>query len=189
MLGETPDLGRSASEGAAAVAALPQEEHPTRRLRDIGDAMALSGGCPPAVTATPSVRRSAWMWPGAAALLGLALTALAHRPLPASGRRLLPRSRASESRLPRRCAPPRRQGLSPSRPMAANFVFGAGWESVIRPSCGRSTPSRRGRSPVRKSMVWFLRRSGHPTAGSWPSTTARGGSENRYHRRTSANHL
>jgi Tol biopolymer transport system component len=52
------------------------EKDPKRRLRDIGDAMALmeDASQPAAVT---SVRRASWLWPSAAALLGVALASLA----------------------------------------------------------------------------------------------------------------
>ena len=45
------------------------EKDPKRRLRDIGDAMALLEEAPQFATGAPSARRAAWMWPSAAALL------------------------------------------------------------------------------------------------------------------------
>ena len=130
VLKETPDL-----EGVPAKARpllrRCLEKDPARRLRDIGDAMALLEDAPHAVTATPSVRRSAWMWPGAAALLGLALTALAivhyrERPPtpPAPTRFQIP--------------PPEKVSLRADSPFAVSpdgrkFVFGAaGSDNVIR---------------------------------------------------------
>ena len=69
-------MGGSAGEGAAAAATVPEKD-PKRRLRDIGDAMALLEEAPQSAPGAPSARRAAWMWPSAAALLVVALASLA----------------------------------------------------------------------------------------------------------------
>ena len=152
------------------------EKDPKRRLRDIGDAMALLEEAPQSATAAPSVPTC-----------GVAVAGrggAARRRTGLAGRRPLPRAAAGSTRAHAVPDPASRQGRSRVASPFAVSPDGRNWCSppLVRtmwPACGfgRSTRSRRTRSPVRKSRRGFLsRRSGRPTAGSWPSTTAEGSS-------------
>ena len=107
------------------------EKDPKRRLRDIGDAMALLEDAPQSATAAPSARRAAWMWPSAAALLGVALASLA-----VVHYRERPPTPPAPTRF--QILPPEKVSLRADSPFAVSpdgrkFVFGAaGSDNVIR---------------------------------------------------------